>query len=386
MSVVVVAGAMANKAGSGGEAWVRLSWIRGLQRLGLDVWFVEQLATGMSTDAAGKLVAPEESVPAAYFRDVVEQFGLFDRATLLVGDDSVMGPTLDDLLALAPLATLVNISGHLVHRHLLPSFRRRVLVDIDPGFTQFWHAMGTLGNLVEAHDLHFTIGENVGKPGCAIPTVGVHWHPVRQPAVLDDWPLAEGGDPDRFTTVANWRGPFGPIEFDGRTFGLKVHEFRKFLELPQLSAQRFEIALNIDPADKRDRAALHEHGWRLVDPGTVARPDGFRAYVQESGVEFSVAQGIYVDTNSGWFSDRSVRYLASGRPVLVQNTGFDASLPVGDGVVAFNTLEEAVTGADRIVADYRAHSHAARAIAESCFESDLVLGRFCEQAGIGSSL
>jgi hypothetical protein len=385
MTTVVVAGALANKAGSGGEAWVRLSWIRGFQRLGLDVRFVEQLAAGMCRDAAGEPASPDESVPAAYFRDVIDQFGLADRATLLVENDSVIGPTLDDLHALAPSATLVNISGHLAHPRLLPRFQRRILVDIDPGFTQFWHAMGKLDGRVENHELHFTIGENIGNPGCAIPTGGVRWYSIRQPVVLDDWPLADGGDPGRFTTVANWRGPFGPIDFNGRTFGLKVHEFRKFLELPQLSTQTFEIALKIHPADERDRAALDEHGWRVVDPSTVARPYEFRAYVQGSGAEFSVAQGIYVDTNSGWFSDRSVRYLASGRPVLVQDTGFAASLPVGEGLVAFSTLEEAAKGADRIVADYRAHSHAARAMAESWFDSDIVLGRFCEHAGIGRS-
>jgi hypothetical protein len=385
MTAVVVAGAVANKAGSGGEAWVRLSWIRGLQRLGLDVWFVEQLAHGMCTDADGKPVEPEQSVAAAYLRDVVEEFALVDRATLLVEDDAVMGPSLEDLLALAQSATLINISGHLAHPRLLRKFRRRVFVDIDPGFTQFWHASGNPAAHVEGHDLHFTIGENVGTPGCAIPTGGIRWYPVRQPVVLDDWPLSDGGDPDRFTTVANWRGPFGGIEFEGRTFGLKVHEFRKFLPLPQMSTRTFEIALNIHAADECDRAALHEHGWRLVDPITVARPDGFRSYVQGSGAEFSVAQGIYVDTNSGWFSDRSVRYLASGRPVLVQHTGFDASLPVGEGLLAFRTLEEAAKSADRIAADHHLHRQAARAIAERCFSSDLVLGRFCEQAGIGSS-
>jgi hypothetical protein len=383
MTAVVVAGAVANKTGSVGEAWVRLSWVRGLQRFGLDVWFVEQLATAACADAEGASVPPRESVAVSYFRDVVEQFGLADRATLLFEDDSLSGPSLDDLRSLAPSATLVNISGHLAHPRLFPRFRRRVLVDIDPGFTHFWHAIGNPGAHVEGHDLHFTIAENIGRPECAIPTSGVRWYPVRQPVVLDDWPIAEGGDADRFTTVANWRGPFGPVEFEGRTYGLKVHEFRKFLELPRWSTGRFEIALNINAADERDRAALREHGWRLVDPGTVARPDGFRAYVQGSGAEFSVAQGIYVDTNSGWFSDRSVRYLASGRPVLVQNTGFDASLPVGEGLLAFRTLEEAARGAGRIVADYRVHCHAARAVAEQCFDSDLVLGRFCEQAGIG---
>ncbi|MCI0635860.1 MAG: hypothetical protein L0206_18375 [Actinobacteria bacterium] len=385
MTAVVVSGALANKAGSGGEAWVRLSWIRGLQRLGLDAWFVEELAATQCTDTDGTRVTPDESVGAAYFQRVVERFGLADRATLLVDGEALVGPPLDDLLALAPSATLVNISGHLAHPRLFPRFRRRVLVDIDPGFTQFWHAAGNPGARVEGHDLHFTIAENIGTPGCTIPTGGVRWYPVRQPVVLDDWPVIERDDLGSFTTIANWRGPFGPIEFDGRTFGVKVHEFRKYLELPRRAPRPFEIALNIDAADERDRRALCEQGWRLVDPEAVSEPETFRRYVQGSGAEFSVAQGVYVDTHSGWFSDRSVRYLASGRPVLVQDTGFAASLPVGEGLLAFRTLEEAAIGANAIATDYSSQRLAARAIAARCFDADVVLGRFCDEAGIATS-
>jgi hypothetical protein len=157
-------------------------------------------------------------------------------------------------------------------------------------------------------------------------------------------------------------------------FGLKAHEFRKFLALPARSAQAFEIALDVHPADRRDVDSLIADGWRIVDPNLVARdPLAFRRYVQESSAEFSVAQGIYVDTRSGWFSDRSVRYLASGKPVLVQDTGFGRTYPVGCGIVPFRTLDEAVRGAERINRDYAAHARAAREIAEGFFDSDKVL-------------
>jgi hypothetical protein len=202
--------------------------------------------------------------------------------------------------------------------------------------------------------------------------------------VLTEWPVANGGDPDRFTTIGAWRGAFGPVHFGGRTYSLKVHEFRKVLELPRRAPQRFEIALDIHPGDQRDREALEASGWTLVDPrAKVPGPLEFRDYVQGSGAEFSVAQGIYVETNSGWFSDRTVRYLAAGRPVLVQDTGFSANLPVGEGLLAFSDLEGAVAGAQRIAADYDHHRVAARAIAESHFDSDIVLPRFLEQAGGG---
>jgi hypothetical protein len=153
-----------------------------------------------------------------------------------------------------------------------------------------------------------------------------------------------------------------------------VHEFRKFIELPRRSDQEFEIALDIHPDEEKDLTLLRENKWRLVDPKAVAgNPNQFRGYVQESGAEFSVAQGIYVDTHSGWFSDRTIRYLASGKPVLVQDTGFSRNLPVGEGLLAFRTIDEAVAGARQIVANYGRHSQAARKLAEEYFDSDKVL-------------
>src|SRR5206468_6516843 len=139
----------------------------------------------------------------------------------------------------------------------------------------------------------------------------------RPPVVLEHWPRSNGGI-DRFTTVASWRGTYGPVQYGSKTFGLKVHEFRKFIELPLRTSQKFEIALDIHPDEVRDLHLLHSNNWGIADPKIAASdPAAFRDYVQSSGAEFSVAQGIYVETNSGWFSDRTVRYLASGKPVLV---------------------------------------------------------------------
>lgn len=374
MSTVIVAGALANKAGSGGEAWVRMSWVRGLQRLGFDVRFVEEIdPSGASPDAV------------TWFERVVTEFGLADVSTLIAGGTAVAGPPIDDLVRVASHAPLVNISGNLSHPPLFDVVSSRILVDIDPGFTQFWHAQGNPGARVDDHDLHFTIGENIGRPDCSIPTSGVTWHTVRQPVVLADWPLLPVPPERRFTTVANWRGPFGPVEFGGHTYGLKVHEFRKLVELPQRCPDAvFELALAIDPADERDRADLVANGWRLGDPvAASATPDAFRRYVQGSFAELSVAQGIYVDTNSGWFSDRSVRYLASGRPVIVQETGFTPFLPTGEGLLAFAALDEAIARVETVLGDPMRHAAAARSIAEAHFAHDVVLPPFCERAGIG---
>lgn len=372
MSVVVVSGAIANKPGSAGEAWVRMSWVRGLQELGIDVRFVEELAADHPDPHS-----------VAWFEDVVERFGMSEAATLLHRGEAIVGPSVEGLTALAPEATLVNISGHLGSSGLRDAFRRRVLIDIDPGFTQFWHEEGLAGANVAGHDLHFTIGELIGTPGCPVPTCGIDWLHVRQPVVLADWPVVTAKEMDRFTTIATWRGPFGPVEHGGRSYGLKVHEFRKLIELPNRSPERFEIALDIHPGDEADLKALRAHRWRIVDPQNASGdPEAFRDYVQRSGAEFSVAQGLYVDTACGWFSDRTTRYLASGKPALVQDTGFSRTLPVGEGLVPFRTIEEAVAGAASIVARYPQHCHAAREMAESHFASELVLARFCEQTGI----
>ncbi len=387
MDTLVVSGAIANRPLNSGGAWVRLSWVLGLRRLGFDVWFVEQIDEATCVDAAGAPVAFAESENRRYFDQVVGRFGLEGRASLLYeGGRESAGVPLAELLPVAQEARLlVNVSGHLDLEPLMSRLRRKAYVDLDPGFTQFWHADGTGGARLDGHDVHFTVGENIGRPDCPIPTCGLEWKAVRAPAVFEDWPVAEGGDTDRFTTIGAWRGPFGPVHFGGHTYSLKVHEFRKVIELPRRSPQRFEIALDIHPGDERDREALEANGWRLVDPrATVPGPLEFREYVQGSGAEFSVAQGIYVATNSGWFSDRTVRYLASGRPVLVQDTGFSANLPVGEGLLAFTDLEGAVEGAERIARDYEAHRRAARAVAESHFDSDTVLSRFLEEAGIGS--
>src|SRR5688572_9695461 len=256
MKVVIVSGALANKRGNGGEAWVRLSWALGLRRLGFDVYFVEQIDPTTCLDGAGHPCASFlDSANVAYFRDVTRRFGLGDRSSLICGrGETCAGVSLSELLDVADAADmLVNVSGHLKLESLMRRLRRKAYVDIDPGFTQFWHADPATDFRLEGHDFYFTIGENIGTRECPIPTGGIRWHPVRQPVVLDDWPVAHErpGDasPVRFTTVASWRGAFGPVQHDGKTYGVKAHEFRKVLDLPRQSPSIFEIALDIHPSD-----------------------------------------------------------------------------------------------------------------------------------------
>ena len=361
---ILVAGAVANKAGQGGEAWVRLNWVLGLRKLGFEVLFTEQLSAG----------APESGVD--FFRATMQRHGLLESSALIGDGPTLCGMEFARVLDFASGAdALINISGHLTLDAVFERIARRAYVDIDPGFTQIWHAQGATGLGITRHNFHFTIGENIGTPGCPIPMSGIHWRKTRPPVVLDEWPVIAGAAFDRFTTIANWRGSYGPLEFDGRTYGLKVHEFRKCIGLPRATSLPFEIALGIHPADEKDRSSLEAAGWRLTDPILAAgSADAFREYVRGSGAEFSVAQGVYVHTRSGWFSDRTAAYLASGRPALVQDTGFAKNLPTGRGLLAFSTPEEAADGAASIVADYAAHCRAAREVAEECFDSSRVLG------------
>jgi hypothetical protein len=181
----------------------------------------------------------------------------------------------------------------------------------------------------------------------------------------------------RFTTVATWRSPYGPLELGGQQLTLKHHQFRQLIELPaRVEEASFEIALDIHAGDSADLEALSAHGWQIVDPRQVAAtPRSFRDYVLGSSAEFSVAQGVYAETASGWFSDRTAAYLAAARPALVQDTGVGEGLPRGEGLLSFSTLDEAAAAAERIVADYPAQSEAAREIALARLDSDVVLGR-----------
>jgi len=382
---VVVAGALANKPGNGGEAWVRLSWVRGFARLGWRVVFVEQIASAACHDAGGAPCMWEASENRRWFDRVAAESGLAGHAAVIVDDGRVFhGLDRAELIRLGGSARLLlNIGGHLHWAPLFERPARRVYVDIDPGFTQFWQAQGLAGPRLEGHDAFYTIGLSIGAAGCPIPTGGIAWRHVLPPVVSADWPADRPVSRPGFTTVASWRGPFGPVEYGGRTYGLKVHQFRRFLDLPGRCTGPFEIALAIHAGDAADRDRLLAAGWRLADPARVAGdPGAFRDYVAGSAAEFSVAQGIYVDTACGWVSDRTVRYLACGRPALVQDTGIGHHLPTGEGLVTFRTLEEAAAGAEDIRARYGHHRQAALSLARDHFDSDRVIGRLiAESAG-----
>jgi len=384
VSVVVVAGAIANKHRHGGSIWVRLSWACALQELGFDVVVCEQIDSDVCVDDEGRPAAVAQSANLRTLADSCRAVGLPRFALVETGTGAVHGMARSELLDIAAdAALLVNISGNLRDHDLLARFRRRAFVDLDPGWTQVWHAGGHDVGLA-GHHAHFTIGERIGRRDCELPSAGLRWRPVRQPVVLSHWPLTPAPAEPGFTTVATWRGPFGRLQWGGREFDQKLHQFRRFAELPRRSRRRFELVLDIDDGDARDLALLRANGWLVRKPVLAGGIEAFRAYVQASAAEFSVAQGVYVQTRSGWFSDRSLRYLASGRPVLVQDTGFSDELPVGEGLLAFRTLVEAAAGAERIAGDYAAHAAAARRIAREHFSPQRALGPMLEDLGVAA--
>jgi hypothetical protein len=225
------------------------------------------------------------------------------------------------------------------------------------------------------------VGMSIGSPSCRVPTCGRHWIATLQPIVLSHWPPAQEIRYNALTTVGNWRG-YGSIEHDGEFFGQKAHSLRTFMALPQRTDENFLLALAIHPDETSDLRALSQHGWQLADPREVAStPARYRDFIQRSKGELGIAKSGYVTSKCGWFSDRSVCYLASARPVIAQDTGFSRHLPTGEGLFAFETMDDAVQCIVALNEDYVGHASAARRLAETHFQSEKVLAHLLQRVG-----
>ncbi len=351
-----------------------LQYLLGFRRLGFEVTFLDRLEPEMCGGARSAC-----SPHTAWLERTLRRFDLHRSFALYCdGGREVVGLAHEEVVRRVRRAVLfLNVMGFFVERSVLEAARRRVFLDIDPGFTQMWRALGQ-ADVTSGHDTLVTVAENIDRPSCRIPTEGRRWVTTRPPVVLEHWPAVGGGR--HFTTVATWRGPYAPVTWEGETYGLRVHEFRRFAELPRLTRGAFELALDIHPDDVADLALLRRAGWQLVDPARVASdPDSYRAYIRQSQAELCVAKGMYVQTRSGWISDRSVCYLASGRPVLAQDTGFAENYPTGEGFLAFSSLEEAAESAEVVRKSPLRHARAARRVAEEFFDSDRVLRRLADE-------
>ena len=379
--LVLLAGSLAQRPGYGGHAWVFLQYLLGFRRLGWEVLFLDWLDETMCRDRDGNLCAVEDSWNLAYLRGVMRDHGLDDAWSLNCnhGQRTFGRPRAEVLDAARRAEVLINVMGFLSDPEILERPRRRVFLDIDPGFGQMWQELG-LATVFASHDAYVTIGENIGQPDCEIPLCGMKWITTPQPVVLEHWPVTPPPPDGAFTSIVSWRGPFGPVEYAGKTYGLRVHEFRKFIALPRLTGQRFDLALDIDASEVKDIALLKDNAWNLTDPRTVvSEPGEYRAFIQQSKAELMVAKNMYVQSRGGWVSDRSICYLAIGRPVLAQETGFSKNHPSGEGLISFSTLDEARAGVEKICANYDRHSRAARRVAEEQFDSDKVLRLLLEK-------
>ena len=355
---------MAHSASYGGHAWVFLQYLLGFERLGYDVLFVDRVDADM---------AITDQVAFNRDRRVLEPFGLSDRlAVITPAGDKALGMEFRELLDFVQQSVLfLNFMGFICDERILQAAPYRVFFDIDPGFGQMWRELG-LADILSGHDRFVSIAQNIGQSDCSVPTCGFDWITTRHPIVLDQWPVAAARGP--FTTIGAWRGPFAPVEYLGKTYGLRVHEFRHFATLPRMSPEHFEVAIDVHPDDKRDLELLKSNGWTLANPAlATSTPSAYRSFIQRSGAEFAPAKNMYVQTRAGWFSDRSICYLASGKPVLVQDTGLGSTYARGEGLLTFVTLDDALEGVGSIANNYDFHARAARSIAEEMFDSDKVL-------------
>jgi hypothetical protein len=367
---IVVSGMIAADPHQGGATWAVLQYVFGFRRLGHEVVLIEPVHLKTA------------STSLAYFECVRSEFE-FGRAALFdPASRKTVGLTYSELTAFVHTAdVLFNVSGMLTDPEFFSPIPVRVYLDLDPAFIQIWHSQGT--DMRFAGHTHFvTIGSRIGRPDCPVPTCGLSWIPTVPPVVLDYWQVERRIDFDALTTIANWRG-YGSPTHDGVFYGQKAHSLRPLIDLPTRTREKFLLALSIHPDEVCDLDALSENGWGRIDPLAVAAtPAAYRRFVGESKAEFGLAKAGYVTARCGWFSDRSASYLACGRPVIAQDTGFSEQFPVGEGLFAFRTAEDVLACIEVLNADYPRNARAARRIAEEHFDSDVVLSRLLKTVGV----
>lgn len=364
----------------GGMTWHYFQYVLGLARLGHEVYYIEDTGQWPYQPSDDGL-AKDCAFNVDYLATLMARFGLKDCWAYRFPWHSqwfgLSEARRKEIIETADL--LINVSGTLEHPEEYRGAKVMAYVDTDPVFTQVKIASGNnyFRKLIEQHDVLFSFGE---QPSENTPQTGHEWIPTRQPVVLEEW-QPQPAHREVFTTVMNWSS-YKPVVFEGKAYGQKDIEFKRFMDLPELVAPTvLELAAAQGKEQKLPKELLVHKGWKLVDPREVcADLDGYRDYIRSSKAEWSVAKNGYVLGQSGWFSCRSACYLAAGRPVVLQETGFSKVLPVGEGLLSFRTPEEACAAIRQVEVDYDRHSRAARAIAEECLDSDKVLSHLVERA------
>ena len=354
----------------------------GLRRLGHDAYFIEDSDDYPSCYDPDRFETGVDPTYGLRFAEsVFQRVGLGDRWAYYDAHQAAWhGPRCADATEICESADLVlNLSGVNPLRPWTSNSPARVLVDTDPAFTQIRHIEDPSARaLADRHTAFLTFGENVGAPDCLIPDDGFPWQPTRQPVVLDAWPREAAPQEGGFSTVMQWES-YPERRHAGVVFGMKSASFERVMELPSRIDARFELAIGSESAP---RDLLRSKGWGVRDPLTVSLdPWVYQDFVTASRAEFTVAKQGYAVSRSGWFSERSAGYMACGRPVITQDTGFSTWLPTGKGVLAYTNFEEAVACCEDVAERYEEHCQAARELVETFFDSDRVLGELV--AGLG---
>jgi hypothetical protein len=368
-----------------GVTYQFLHYLIALRRLGYDPYYIEDSArwiydprlNDISPDVTGNL---EMVVPA------LREHGFGDRWCFRgqYEGGGCFGLTVSQLEQLYREADgFLNVTGAQEIRDEQRAIPRRIYVESDPFALQIKLAQGDriTADFLAAHDQHFSFGENLGAPDCLVPIERFHWQPTRQPVVLDLWADPQPGG-DTYNTITTWHNTGKDLDWQGdRWYWTKDREFEKFLDLPRRRpGQQFELAATVDD---QVLALLQQHGWKQRSSIEISRDaHRYRQYIQRSRGEFTVARDQYVRPKTGWFSDRTVCYLAAGRPVITQETGFSKYVPSGNGLFGFTTMDDVLHAIDAIESNYAGHSDAARQIAEQYFDAEKVVGSLMARAGL----
>lgn len=375
----------------GGVAWDYGQYALGLERLGFEVYYLED--TGLPSHTLNPATGEYEEDPSygiRFLRDSLAGLSpsLKERWHFRAYDDRTYGLNAGDIAEICAGAdVLLNVSGGCLLRDEYRRCPRKVFIDTDPGLNHFlifprWDAWpeGKKKLGFRSHDHFFTFAGRIGQPDCPLPDFGLDWHPTVHPVVSDCWGSRDAPSGDRWTTVMMWKNYEKPIEHDGASYGSKEVEFAHVEEMPSRARTLFEIAVS----GEAPRERLKSLGWSVAEGSAASgTANDYRSYIEGSRGEFSVAKNVYVATRSGWFSGRSACYLAARRPVVLQETGFSDTIATGDGLLSFSNLDEAVRAVDAVERDYDHHSEAARELACARLDSSVVLGEILGRIGLG---
>ena len=385
---IVVLGMM-GRSPFGGQTWLYLNWLRGLAELGHDVWYVED-DESWPYDPVAQSSTDDCVYAVEHVRRCASAIGLGERWAFRFRDDEggdrcwgLSPERLDTLFR--DCDALLNVVGATDLREVHMAAPLRVYVQTDPVGAELKLACGDehTRDAFAAHDVIATYGENYGAPDCGVPLNGAVYRATRQPVDLDLWSYAFDPRAQPFTTIGNYRTSGYDVDWNGQTYTWsKHHEWERFIDLPSRVMQELELSMSLQ--EERDREHLERHGWHVVSPAEMSLDafGSYRSYIRDSRGEFTVAKDQNVRLRSGWFSERDACYLASGKPVVAQDTGFGNVLPTGEGLFAVSDVDEAAAAIEAINSDYERHCRTARAIAEEFFDAPAVAARLLEDVGL----